>query len=236
MGKAAPRAPSDDAVEPPAPRRAPALRLLEAMLFASAEPLDEATLAARLPEGADLKALLAELAADYAGRGVNLVRVAGKWTLRTAPDLGFLLARDRPEPRKLSRPALETLAILAYHQPATRAEIEEIRGVSTSKGTLDVLLATGWVRLRGRRRSPGRPVTYGTTEAFLLHFGLDAIQDLPGLDELKGTGLIEAGVAAGLTVPLPGDAAALRDDEDPLEDPLEPLDDADAVGEGEEAD
>ncbi len=199
------------------PDRALGLRLLEAMLFAAGEPLDEATLAARLPEGSDLRALLSELAADYAPRGVNLVRVAGKWMLRTAPDLGFLLARDKPEPRRLSRAALETLAIIAYHQPVTRAEIEEIRGVSTNKGTLDVLLAAGWVRMRGRRRSPGRPVTYGTTETFLVHFGLDSIQDLPGLEELRGTGLIDARVFAGLTVPLPSDDAGLKDDEDPLE-------------------
>lgn len=197
--------------------REPALRLLEAMLFAAGEPLDEATIAARLPEGSDVRALLAELSADYAPRGVNLVRVAGKWMLRTAPDLGFLLARDKPEPRRLSRAALETLAIIAYHQPVTRAEIEEIRGVSTNKGTLDVLLAAGWVRMRGRRRSPGRPVTYGTSETFLVHFGLDAIGDLPGLDELRGTGLIDARVSAGITVPLPSDDPALKDDEDPLE-------------------
>jgi segregation and condensation protein B len=197
--------------------REPALRLLEAMLFAAGEPLDEANIAARLPEGSDVRALLAELSADYAPRGVNLVRVAGKWMLRTAPDLGFLLARDKPEPRRLSRAALETLAIIAYHQPVTRAEIEEIRGVSTNKGTLDVLLAAGWVRMRGRRRSPGRPVTYGTSETFLVHFGLDAIGDLPGLDELRGTGLIDARVSAGITVPLPSDDPALKDDEDPLE-------------------
>ncbi|WP_029355280.1 SMC-Scp complex subunit ScpB [Bosea sp. 117] len=202
---------------PQARERPQALRLLEAMLFAATEPLDEATLAARLPEGADLPALLAELAADYARRGVNVVRVAGKWTLRTAPDLGFLLARDAPEPRKLSRAALETLAVVAYHQPVTRAEIEEIRGVSANKGTLDVLLEAGWIRMRGRRRSPGRPVTYGTTEAFLAHFSLDTIQDLPGIEELKGTGLIDARVPAGLTVPLPSDDAGLHDDEDPLD-------------------
>ncbi|MCK0198852.1 SMC-Scp complex subunit ScpB [Ancylobacter sp. 6x-1] len=202
------------------PDRALGLRLLEAMLFASDEPLDEETLAARLPEGSDLSSLLAELSSDYAVRGVNLVRVAGCWTMRTAPDLGFLLARDKPEPRRLSRAALETLAIIAYHQPVTRAEIEEIRGVSANKGTLDVLLETGWVRMRGRRRSPGRPITYGTTLGFLSHFGLEAIQDLPGIEELKGTGLIDARVPAGLTVPLPSDEETLRDDEDPLEPDL----------------
>jgi segregation and condensation protein B len=205
----------------PSPGRHPDLRLLEAMLFAAGEPLDEAIIAARLPEGADVRALLAALSAEYADRGFNLVRAAGKWMLRTAPDLGFLLARDKPEPRRLSRAALETLAIIAYHQPVTRAEIEEIRGVSTNKGTLDVLLAAGWVRLRGRRRSPGRPVTYGTTETFLVHYGLEAIQDLPGLDELRGTGLIDSRVAAGLTVPLPSDDPDLKDDEDPLEPEFE---------------
>ncbi|MBS7532175.1 SMC-Scp complex subunit ScpB [Ancylobacter sonchi] len=191
------------------------------MLFAAGEPLDEATLAARLPEGVALAPLLAQLSADYAGRGVNLVRVAGKWMLRTAPDLGFLLARDKPEPRRLSRAALETLAIIAYHQPVTRAEIEEIRGVSTNKGTLDVLLESGWARMRGRRRSPGRPVTYGTTIGFLVHFGLESIQDLPGLEELKGAGFVDARVTAGLTVPLPSDEPALTDDEDPLEPELD---------------
>ncbi|TCK28524.1 condensin subunit ScpB [Ancylobacter aquaticus] len=205
----------------PPPGRDPDLRLLEAMLFAAGEPLDESIIAARLPEGADVRALLTALSADYADRGFNLVRAAGKWMLRTAPDLGFLLARDKPEPRRLSRAALETLAIIAYHQPVTRAEIEEIRGVSTNKGTLDVLLAAGWVRLRGRRRSPGRPVTYGTTETFLVHYGLDAIQDLPGLDELRGTGLIDSRVTAGLTIPLPSDDPGLKDDEDPLEPEFE---------------
>lgn len=213
--------PHDLPEDAPEARRKPALRLLEAMLFAAGEPLDEATIASRLPEGADIRALLSELSADYAPRGVNLVRVAGKWMLRTAPDLGFLLARDKPEPRRLSRAALETLAIIAYHQPVTRAEIEEIRGVSTNKGTLDVLLEAGWARMRGRRRSPGRPVTYGTTELFLVHFGLDAIQDLPGLEELRGTGFIDARVSAGLTVPLPSDDSGLKDDEDPLEPEFE---------------
>lgn len=223
MSADAARSPLPEPAEeaPRAPGRDPDLRLLEAMLFAAGEPLDEATMATRLPDGADVRTLLATLSADYADRGFNLVRVAGKWMLRTAPDLGFLLARDKPEPRRLSRAALETLAIIAYHQPVTRAEIEEIRGVSTNKGTLDVLLAAGWVRLRGRRRSPGRPVTYGTTETFLVHYGLDTIQDLPGLDELRGTGMIDSRVAAGLTVPLPSDAPDLKDDEDPLEPEFE---------------
>jgi segregation and condensation protein B len=197
--------------------RAEELRILEALLFAAEEPLDEKTLAARLPADVDVRALLNQLQHEYASRGVNLVRVAGKWTLRTASDLAWLLTRESVVPRKLSRAAIETLSIVAYHQPVTRAEIEDIRGVTTSKGTLDVLLETGWIRLRGRRKAPGRPVTYGTTEAFLLQFGLEALADLPGLDELKGAGLIEGAVPAGFAVPVPSDDPALRDDEDPLE-------------------
>jgi len=193
------------------------LRLLEALLFASAEPLDERTLAARMPEGVDVRAALDRLQQEYASRGVNLVRIAGKWTFRTAVDLAWLLARDSIEPRKLSRAATETLAIIAYHQPVTRAEIEEIRGVSASKGTLDVLLETGWIRPRGRRKAPGRPITFGTTDAFLSHFGLDSIGDLPGLDELKGTGLLDGQLPAGFAVPMPSDDSNLREDEDPLE-------------------
>jgi len=197
--------------------RAEELRILEALLFAAEEPLDEKALAARLPAGIDVRALLLELQADYAARGVNLVRVGGKWSLRTANDLAWLLTRESVVSRKLSRAAIETLAIVAYHQPVTRAEIEEIRGVSTSRGTLDVLLETGWIRLRGRRKAPGRPVTYGTTDAFLSHFGLDALGDLPGLDELKGAGLIEGTLPAGFAVPMPSDDPALREDEEPLE-------------------
>ena len=193
------------------------LRLLEALLFASAEPLDEKTLAARMPDGVDLRAALDRLQREYASRGVNLVRIAGKWTFRTAVDLAWLLARDSVEPRKLSRAATETLAIIAYHQPVTRAEIEEIRGVSASRGTLDVLLETGWIRPRGRRKAPGRPITFGTTDAFLSHFGLDSIGDLPGLDELKGTGLLDGQLPAGFAVPVPSDDLNLREDEDPLE-------------------
>jgi len=197
--------------------RAEELRILEALLFAAEEPLDEKTLAARLPAGVDVRALLGQLQSEYAPRGVNLVRVGGKWSLRTASDLGWLLTRESVVAKKLSRAAIETLAIVAYHQPVTRAEIEEIRGVTTSKGTLDVLLETGWVRLRGRRKAPGRPVTYGTTEAFLSHFGLDALADLPGLDELKGAGLIDQALPAGFAVPVPSDDPALREDEEPLE-------------------
>jgi segregation and condensation protein B len=199
------------------------LRMAEALLFAAAEPLDEATLAARLPHGVDVGALLEDLAGFYAARGVNLVRIAGKWVFRTADDLSFLMQRDAIEQKRLSRAALETLAIIGYHQPVTRAEIEEIRGVSTSKGTLDALMEIGWVRMRGRRRSPGRPVTYGTTEVFLSHFGLDRVGDLPGMAELKGAGLLDTNLPSGFTVPQPVDGSELADDEDPLEDdePLE---------------
>jgi segregation and condensation protein B len=193
------------------------VRLIEALLFAALEPLDEATLASRLPRDADVPAALAALQADYANRGVNLVRLGGRWSFRTADDLAWLLSRDAYETRKLSRAALETLAIIAYHQPVTRAEIEDIRSVSISKGTLDVLLETGWVRLRGRRRSPGRPVTYGTTPAFLDHFGLDGVGDLPGLDELKGAGLLDGRLPPGFGVPAPSDDSALTPDEDPLD-------------------
>ena len=198
-------------------QRADELRILEALLFAADEPLDEKTLGARLPQGTDVRGLLAELQQDYALRGVNIVRVGGKWSLRTASDLAWLLTRETVVTKKLSRAAVETLAIVAYHQPVTRAEIEEIRGVTTSKGTLDVLLETGWIRLRGRRKAPGRPVTYGTTEAFMSHFGLDALTDLPGLDELKGAGLLDNALPAGFAVPVPSDDPALREDEEPLE-------------------
>ena len=207
------------------PDHGEAMRIAEALLFASAEPLSAEALAGRLPEGADVEGILRDLAELYASRGVNLVRVAGKWAFRTASDLSFVLARDVVEQRRLSRAAMETLAIVAYHQPVTRAEIEEIRGVATSKGTLDLLLETGWIRLRGRRKAPGRPVTYGTTPAFLEHFGLDAVQDLPGLEELKGAGFLEGRVPPDLSVPVPSDSDALRADEDPLDDDLlQPLD------------
>ena len=193
------------------------LRLLEAMLFASAEPLDEKLLAARLPQGVDVRAALERLQEEYATRGVNLVRINGKWTFRTSSDLSWLLSKETVETRKLSRAAIETLAIIAYHQPVTRAEIEDIRGVTTSKGSVDVLLETGWIRPRGRRKAPGRPLTYGTSEAFLSHFGLDAVADLPGLEELKGSGLLDGRLPPGFAVPMPSDDPALREDEDPLE-------------------
>jgi segregation and condensation protein B len=193
------------------------LRVLEALLFAAAEPLDEAKLKSHIAETEDIGALLEELRAFYAGRGVNLVHVAGKWSFRTAEDLAYLLERFAVQERRLSKAALETLAIIAYHQPVTRAEIEEIRGVSVSAGTLDVLMEIGWVRPRGRRRAPGRPVTYGTTDEFLVHFGLESIKDLPGLAELKGSGLLQSNLPPDFTVPEPTDSAALMPDELPLD-------------------
>jgi segregation and condensation protein B len=193
------------------------LRLLEALLFAAAEPLDEKTLAKRLPAGTDVHASLRRLQIEYAPRGVNLVHIGNKWALRTANDLSWLLTHEAIEPKKLSRAAVETLAIIAYHQPVTRAEIEEIRGVSAAKGTVDVLLETGWIRPRGRRKAPGRPLTYGTTAEFLSHFGLEAVGDLPGLDELKGSGLFDGTLPSGFDVPEPSDDPALRDNEEPLE-------------------
>jgi segregation and condensation protein B len=193
------------------------LRLLEALLFASNEPIDQATLAKRMPDGVDVKAALAQLQAEYAPRGVNLVKVANKWTFRTAGDLAWLMTRESTETRKLSRAAIEVLAIIAYHQPVTRAEIEEIRGVAISKGTLDILLEIGWVRMRGRRRTPGRPVTYGTTPAFLSHFGLNEIGDLPGMQELRGAGLLDATMPPGFDIPMPRVTDELTAEEDPLD-------------------
>ena len=199
-------------------------RMVEAIIFASSAPVSTRALAERLPEKMPVADVMDKLAADYAGRGVNLVQVGGNWAFRTADDLGFLLQKEAVEQKKLSRAALEVMAIIAYHQPVTRAEIEEIRGVSTSKGTLDVLLETGWIRMRGRRRTPGRPVTYGTTDSFLDHFGLAELRDLPGLDELKGAGLLQTQLPSNFSMPLPDDAEELTDDEDPLtHDDLEEL-------------
>ncbi|MCB1387429.1 MAG: SMC-Scp complex subunit ScpB [Nitratireductor sp.] len=200
------------------------LRMVEAILFASAEPVSEKLLADRLPDGADLAVLMSELQQAYVGRGVNVVKIAGNWAFRTADDLGFLLQKDAVEVRKLSRAALEVLATIAYHQPVTRAEVEEVRGVATSKGTLDVLLETGWVRMRGRRKTPGRPVTYGTTDAFLDHFGLSELRDLPGMDELKGAGLLSSQLPMNFQVPLPADGDDLTEEEEPFTpDDLEEL-------------
>jgi segregation and condensation protein B len=171
------------------------LRLLEALLFAAPEPLSEAELALRLGEETDLPALLGELAATYAERGVNLVSLAGGWTFRTAPDLATALRREREVPRRLSRAAVETLAVIAYHQPVTRAEIEAIRGVALARGTLDRLLESGWVQPKGRRESPGRPLNWVTTPGFLAHFGLESLKELPGIEELRQSGLLEIGPA-----------------------------------------
>ncbi|HEX3667258.1 MAG TPA: SMC-Scp complex subunit ScpB [Rhizomicrobium sp.] len=191
------------------------LRMLEAILFAAAAPLDEKSLESSLPRGAALPLLLAELQQAYEPRGVNLVRIAEKWQFRTAPDLGFLLRREQTEQKRLSRAGIETLAIIAYHQPVTRAEIEDIRGVALSKGTVDTLMEIGWVRIRGRKRTPGRPVTYGTTEEFLVHFGLENVNHLPGVDELKAAGFLDAVPPAGFDVPSP--SAELAADEDPYD-------------------
>jgi segregation and condensation protein B len=191
------------------------LRMMEAILFAAAAPLDEKAIGASLPAGADVAALLEELQKIYAARGVNLVNVAGKWQFRTAPDLAFLLRKEQSEQKRLSRAAIEMLAIIAYHQPVTRAEIEDVRGVAVSKGTIDALMEVGWVKIRGRKRTPGRPVTYGTTEAFLVHFGLENVGDLPGMDELKAAGFLDAVPLMGLDVPSPSDR--LGPDEDPYE-------------------
>jgi segregation and condensation protein B len=198
--------------------RAQHLRIVEAVLFAASEPLDLAKLAKFLPEGTDVQSILADLRANYANRGVNLVQVGGKWTLRTAEDLSFILRREVVEQRRLGKAALETLAIVAYHQPVTRADIEEVRGVALSKGTLDTLLELGFVRMRGRRKAPGRPVTYGTTEQFLKHFGLNEIGDLPGLQELKGAGLLDTTLPPGFEMPIPRASEELAPDEEPLED------------------
>ncbi len=197
------------------------LRMTEALLFASPEPLDIKALATSLPEGTDVAAIIAELERIYEKRGVTLVCVAGKWQFRTAPDLAFLLRKEQPEQKRLSRAAIETLAIVAYHQPVTRAEIEDIRGVAVFKGTVDALMEVGWVKIRGRKRTPGRPVTYGTTEAFLAQFGLESVSHLPGMDELKAAGFLEALPPSGFDVPNPSDM--LAPDEDPY-DPNEPDD------------
>jgi len=171
------------------------LRLLEAILFAAAEPLSEQQLSSRLPDDADLKELLGALQAYYEGRGVQLVRRGKSWAFRTADDIRPLLEKEIVVPRKLSRAAIETLAIVAYHQPVTRGEIEEIRGVGLSKGTLDVLLEAEWIKPGKRRETPGRPLTWRTTDDFLDHFGLEDIRDLPGVKELKAAGLLESGPA-----------------------------------------
>jgi len=189
-------------------------REVEALLFAAAGPLSLEDLTGRLPAGADVPAALAALQARYAGRGVELVCVGGRWRFQTAADLAWLMTQERDEPRRLSKAAQETLAIIAYHQPITRAEIESVRGVQASRGTLDVLLELGMVRMRGRRRSPGRPVTFGTTDAFLDHYGLANLGDLPGAAEMKAAGLLSLDLPADFATP---DPLGLGADEDPLE-------------------
>ncbi len=207
------------------------LRLLEALLFASGEPLAPAQLARHFPDGTDVPKLLEELQALYANRGVNLVRLDKSWAFRTAPDLGGRMTIETNVQKKLSRAAIETLAIIAYHQPVTRAEIEEIRGVAMSKGTLDSLLEAGWIRPKGRRRTPGRPVTWATSEAFLDQFGLESLEALPGLDELKAAGLLDArpAVSIGRLGQLPPvddesepEEKADEESEEPLEEALDP--------------
>ncbi len=188
--------------------RAEHVRMAEALLFAAVEPLDEAAIAERLPAGADVPGALAALAERYEGRGVRLAMISGKWRFTTAPDVAHILEKEQVHPRKLSRAALETLAIIAYHQPCTRADIEDVRGVGVAKGSLDQLLEIGWVRMRGRRKDvPGRPILYGTTQAFLEHFSLEGVTDLPGVADLKAAGLLDARLPPGFVVPAPLDAA-----------------------------
>ena len=203
-------------------------RRVEALLFAAAGPLSAAELARRLPEGADVGSAISGLRKRYEGRGVELECVADRWRFRTAPDLAFLMTEEREEPRRLSKAALETLAIIAYHQPVTRAEIESVRGVTISKGTLDLLLEMGFVRLRGRRRTPGRPVTYATTDRFLEHFGLATLYDLPGVQEMKAAGLLDLSLPTGFEVPDPSRGTDV--DEDPIEDGDQPEFAQDFVG------
>ncbi|WP_295897064.1 SMC-Scp complex subunit ScpB [uncultured Bartonella sp.] len=195
------------------------VRMAEAIVFASSEPVTVRALEERLPKGANIAAIMDVLGQDYQKRGVNLVKRGDAFAFRTAPDLGFLLNMQEERPRRLSRAALEVLAIIAYHQPITRAELEDVRGVETSKGTLDVLMEAGWVKIRGRRRVPGRPVTYGTTLAFLDEFSLPAISDLPGMEELKGAGLLSSRLPVNFRMPSPtADPDVLTDEEEPLED------------------
>jgi segregation and condensation protein B len=195
------------------------LRLLEAMLFAAVEPLAERELAERLPQGANVRKLLSRLAADYADRGVRLVQAGATWAFATAPDLAPLLAHERQVEKKLSRAAIETLAIIAYHQPVTRGDIEEIRGVQLSKGTLDVLFEQGWIAPKGRRETPGRPVTWATTDAFLHHFGLAALSELPGVEELRAAGLLDKRPAIQVLRPDAGEAEA---GDSAMPEPLDP--------------
>jgi segregation and condensation protein B len=202
---------------PPSPD---ALRAAEALLFAGGEPISAKALGEKLAPGVDVAAVLMQLKSDYAGRGVQLVEAGGAWRFQSAPDLQRLFAENREAPKKLPKAALETLAVIAYHQPVTRAEIEEIRGVSLSRGSMELLLEIGWIRPRGRRRTPGRPLTFGTTDAFLSQFGLASLDALPGKDDLKALGLLDPRAAQALEVPRPSDEVA------PDEEPLTEGDDA----------
>ena len=199
-----------------AERSAEALRAAEALLFAGGEPITAKALGEKLGPGVDVAAVLMRLKADYAGRGVQLVETGGAWRFQSAPDLGGLFAETKEQPKRLPKAALETLAVIAYHQPVTRAEIEDIRGVTLSRGSMELLLELGWIRPRGRRRSPGRPLTFGTTDAFLSQFGLASLDALPGKDDLKGLGLLDPRAAGQIEVPRPSDEQA--PDEEPLSD------------------
>ena len=186
------------------------LRAVEALLFASSDPLDEKTLIEILPKNADIEKILENIQDLYKGRGVELTKVNNKWMFKTASDLSFIMQKEAKVQKKLSKAGLETLSIIAYHQPVSRAEIEEIRGVSVSPGTIDTLLELNWIRIKGRRKAPGNPITYGTTEEFLVHFDLTNIKDLPGLDDLKSTGLLDSN--------LPPDMFPINDDIEPIEE------------------
>ncbi|KIL98938.1 Segregation and condensation protein B [Paramagnetospirillum magnetotacticum MS-1] len=209
------------------------MRIVEALIFASAEPVPERAMAERLPEGTDIAGLLAELETHYAARGFNLVRRGDGWAFRTSADLAESLKVERSQERKLSRAAVETLAIIAYHQPVTRAEIEEVRGVALSKGTMDILFSAGWIRPKGRRRTPGRPLTWATTDGFLDHFGLESLSDLPGVKELEAAGLLDSRAAAGAYGNRAAEDTRLVDMAEEDEPQLELLDDETLLGIGE---
>lgn len=194
---------------------ADAVRAAEALMFAGGEPLTAKALAEKLGPEVDVAAVLMKLKRDYEGRGVQLVEAGGAWRFQSAPDLSSLFAETRAAPKKLPKAAMETLAVIAYHQPVTRAEIEDIRGVSLSRGSMELLLEIGWIRPRGRRRTPGRPLTFGTSGAFLAHFGLASLDALPGKEDLKALGLLDPRAASALEVPRPGEDMA--SDEEPLE-------------------
>ena len=186
------------------------LRAVEALLFASSDPIDEKTLIEILPENADIENIIEKIQDFYKGRGVELKKINNKWMFKTASDLSFIMQKEAKVQKKLSKAGLETLSIIAYHQPVSRAEIEEIRGVSVSPGTIDTLLEMNWIRIKGRRKAPGNPITYGTTEEFLVHFDLTNIRDLPGLEDLKSTGLLDSN--------LPPDMFPINDDIEPIEE------------------